>query len=92
MNKPDFIKTYAEKTQQTKKDSTIQVDAFLEIFKKALISDGKIQFIGDFSINVVDTKARKGINPSTGAEIEIPAGKRLKFKSGKTFDIEILGK
>jgi DNA-binding protein HU-beta len=92
LNKQTFINNYAEKTEQTKKIASVQVDAFIETLKQALISDNKIQFIGDFSINIVDTKARKGVNPGTGAEIDIPAGKKLKIKSGKTFDIEVLGK
>jgi len=37
--------------------------------------------IGKFS--VVDTAARKGRNPQTGEEIQIPAGKRVKFSAKK---------
>ena len=36
------------------------------------------------SFKVVETAARKGINPATGKKMTIPAGKRVKFKAGKT--------
>ncbi|MEI6628637.1 MAG: HU family DNA-binding protein, partial [Alphaproteobacteria bacterium] len=35
--------------------------------------------------NVQATLARKGRNPRTGAEIDIPAGNRITFKAGKEF-------
>jgi nucleoid DNA-binding protein len=37
----------------------------------------RLRGIGTFS--VIDTHARKGRNPRTGEEIDIPAGKRIKF-------------
>lgn len=92
MNKPEFINAFAVKTEQNKKDSSVQVEAFISTLKEALISDGVVKFIGDFTIEKIDTKARKGVNPATGAEIDIHAGKKLKIKSGKNFDIEVLGK
>lgn len=92
MNKPEFINAYTIKTGKSKKDSAIDVESFLEVLRESLAEDGKIQFIGEWSMEVVPTKDRKGRNPSNGEEIIIPAGKRLKFKSGKTFDTEVLGK
>jgi len=92
MNKPEFIKIYSEKTQQSKKDSTIQVDAFLECLKNGLKSEGKVGFIGDVILEVKDTKPRTCRNPKSGEEIQVPAGKRLSIKCGKTFNTEVLGK
>lgn len=90
MNKPEFINAYTIKTGQTKKDSAIQVDAFLQTLKESLISDNKVAFIGDLTLEVVPTNERKGINPSTKEEIIIPAGKKLRLKVGKIFKDEIL--
>lgn len=42
-----------------------------------------IQKFGTFS--VVDTAARTGRNPHTGGTMEIPAGKRPKFKASTSF-------
>lgn len=36
--------------------------------------------VGKFEVG--ETAARKGRNPRTGEEIDIPAGKRIKFKAG----------
>jgi DNA-binding protein HU-beta len=91
MNKNDFINAYSIKTEKTKKESAILVDTFLETLKESLIAENKVAFIGDFSLEVVPTKERKGVNPATGEDLVIPAGKKLKFKIGKTFKDEILG-
>jgi DNA-binding protein HU-beta len=90
MNKTEFIKALSIKTGKTKKDTTIDVDAFLKTLKEALISDNKIQFIGDFSLSIADTKPRVCRNPKSGEEIQVPAGKKLKIKPGKIFIDEIL--
>ena len=92
MNKQEFSNRLAVKLDKSKKEAGLITDAFLEILRESLVEEGKIQFIGDFSLEVISTKERKGHNPATLEEIIIPAGKRLKFKSGKTFDIEVLGK
>jgi len=91
LNKETFIANIALKTGKTKKESATDVDAFLQTLKEALISDGCVKFIGDFSLEKIDTKARVGRNPADGSEINIPAGKKLKLKVGKTFKDEILG-
>jgi len=92
MNKQEFVNRIAIKTGETKKSVSTQVDTFLETLREVLIEENKIQFIGEWSMEVIPTKERKGRNPATSEEIIIPAGKRLKFKSGKTFDTEVLGK
>ena len=71
-NKAQLIETVAEKTGLTKKDATVAVDAVF----------GSIQdFLGNFEVR--ERAARKGRNPQTGAEIEIPASKVPAFKPGK---------
>jgi len=83
MNKTEFIKALSIKTGKTKKDTTIDVDAFLKTLKEALISDNKIQFIGDFSLSIADTKPRVCRNPKSGEEIQVPVKNAVKFKCGK---------
>lgn len=91
MNKQEFINKYSVKTQQTKKNSGEQVDAFLETLKESLAEEGKISFMDNFSLELVPTNERKGHNPATGEEITIPAGKKVKFKASKNFKNEVLG-
>ena len=45
--------------------------------------DATVQLIGFGNFEVRERAARKGRNPQTGAEIEIPASKVPAFKPGK---------
>ncbi len=50
----------------------------------ASLKDGDAVSISGFgSFKVVEHKARKGRNPQTGKEIQIPASKAVKFTPGK---------
>ena len=67
----------------TKKDATASVDAVFASIEEALKNGEKVQLIGFGNFEVRDRAARKGRNPQTGAEIEIPASKVPAFKPGK---------
>ena len=49
----------------------------------ALAADDKVQLVGFGTFEVKERGARKGHNPLTGAEIDIPASKAPSFKAGK---------
>ena len=51
-----------------------------EIATDTLKSGGEVPFPALGKLVVVATKARQGRNPKTGAAIEIPAGRKAKFK------------
>ena len=80
-NKAQLIETVAEKTGLTKKDAT--VDAVFGSIQDFLEKGDKVQLIGFGNFEVRERAARKGRNPQTGAEIEIPASKVPAFKPGK---------
>lgn len=82
-NKAQLVDSVAEKTGLTKKDATTAVDAVFESIQNFLAQDEKVQLIGFGSFEVRSRAARKGRNPQTGAEIEIPASKVPAFKPGK---------
>jgi DNA-binding protein HU-beta len=48
-----------------------------------LVNNGEITLPGIGKLHVDEIAARKGRNPQTGAEIDIPAKKRVKFKATK---------
>lgn len=54
-----------------------------DIIAAQLVSQGSINLHNIGTISVTDTAARKGRNPATGEEIDIPAGKRIKLKAAK---------
>ena len=82
-NKAQLIETVAEKTGLTKKDATVAVDAVFGSIQDFLEMGDKVQLIGFGNFEVRERAARKGRNPQTGAEIEIPASKVPAFKPGK---------
>lgn len=84
-NKKDLINMVAEKTDITKKDVSTVVDAVFESIKELTVQDGKLSIVGHGSYEVRERAARKGVNPSTGESIDIPATKVPAFKAGKEF-------
>lgn len=83
MNKTELIAKVAEKTELTKKDATKAVDAVFASISESLQSGDKVQVIGFGNFEVRERAARKGRNPQTGEEIDIPASKVPAFKPGK---------
>jgi DNA-binding protein HU-beta len=83
MNKSELIAKVAEETGLSKKDATKSVDAVLDAIAGALKNGEKVQLVGFGNFEVRERSARKGRNPQTGEEIEIPASKVPAFKPGK---------
>lgn len=83
MTKDDLINAVITKTGSSKKDTADAIDAALEIITKALSSGDKVALTGFGIFQVSNRAARQGVNPKTGAKIQIPAMKVPKFKAGK---------
>lgn len=83
MTKTDLIDQIAKSTKTTKKDAGKVVDAFFTTVEKALAAGDKVQLVGFGTFEVRERKARKGRNPQSGVEIDIPATKVPAFKAGK---------
>lgn len=83
MNKTELINAVAEKSELSKKDATSAVDAVFEVITGSLQNSEKVQLIGFGNFEVRERAARKGRNPQTGEEIEIPASNVPAFKPGK---------
>ena len=83
MNKTELVANVAEKAGLSKKDAEKALGAVIESIEEALVEGDKIQLIGFGTFEVKGRKARKGRNPQTGKEIDIPASKSPVFKAGK---------
>lgn len=82
-NKADLVNSVAEATELSKKDATKAVEAVFASIQETLAKGDKVQLIGFGNFEVRDRAARKGRNPQTGKEIQIPASKVPAFKPGK---------
>lgn len=83
MNKADLIAKIAKDAGISKAVATKALDATLESIKAALKKKDKVTLVGFGTFSVLQRKARKGRNPRTGKEINIPAKKVPKFTPGK---------
>jgi DNA-binding protein HU-beta len=83
LNKTELISEVAQKANITKKDADKIVNAFFTTVETALKAGDKVQLVGFGTFEVRERQARKGRNPQTGQEINIPATKVPAFKAGK---------
>lgn len=83
MTKADLIVAVAETAGIERKQADKAVAAVFDEIKKALIKGDKVQIIGFGTFENRTRSARKGRNPRTGEEIDIPASKLPSFKAGK---------
>ena len=89
MNKTELIAAVAEKAELSKKDSEKAVNAFIAAVSDALAAGDKVQMVGFGTFEVRQRAARKGLNPLTKQEIDIPASKSPAFKAGKALKDKI---
>lgn len=84
MNKAEFIKVVAQKVDATQKLTGEFVDAVFATITEELAEGNEVSISGFGKFSVTERASRKGINPSTMEEIEIPASKSAKFKASST--------
>jgi len=82
MNKGQLIDAIAKGSGLTKAASEKALNAALKAITGALKKGQRVGLVGFGSWKVVNRAARKGKNPQTGAVINIPAKKVVKFKAG----------
>lgn len=83
MNKKDLVNFVAENAEMKKKDAKVAVDAVLEGILEGLVGDGKVALVNFGGFTVAERAARKGRNPQTGEELDIPERLVPKFKASK---------
>lgn len=83
MNKGELVDSIAEKADISKAKAQAALNSFIEETGSALKKGDKVALIGFGTFSVGERSARKGRNPQTGKEIDIPAKRTIKFKAGK---------
>lgn len=84
MTKAELVqKIHAKSGLATKTQAEAALDALIATLTDAMQSGDSVTFTGFGSFKVIQRAARKGRNPRTGKEIDIPAGKAVKFTPGK---------
>ena len=90
MTKSQIIKTMAEKSELPKKKAAEFIDELVKLAYKEAKNAFTIPGLG--KLVLVNRAARKGRNPATGAPIDIPAKRVVKFRIAKQAKEAILGK
>ncbi len=83
MNKAELVEEVADQTGLTKRVSREAVDAIISAITDSLAREERVTLVGFGSFQVMQRKARRGRNPQTGKELQIPAKKVPKFKAGR---------
>ena len=83
LHKIDLVNVVANEANLSKKDANAAVDAMLASIKTSLENGEEVTLTGFGKFEVRGRAARKGRNPQTGEEIDIPATKVPAFKAGK---------
>ena len=83
MNKNDLVNSVAAKSGLSKADAGKAVDAVIDSIIDGLKDGEEIRLVGFGTFKTIQTKAREGRNPQTGATIQIPAKRQPKFVAGK---------
>ncbi|MCK5108025.1 MAG: HU family DNA-binding protein [Nanoarchaeota archaeon] len=82
MNKKNLVEAIAKETELSKAKSECALNAVMKHIIKGAKKES-VQLVGFGTFKTVKMKARKGVNPQTGAAIKIPAKKVIKWKVSK---------
>lgn len=83
MIKQDIVHHVIERTGLPRAKAEAAVDTVFQGLKQALAAGERIELRGFGVFTVRPRKTGIGRNPRTGAEVNIPPGKAVRFKPGK---------
>jgi len=89
MNKGELIDKIAKDARISKVQAGSALNSAIEGVTGALKRGTKVTLVGFGTFSVSSRKARTGRNPQTGAPIQIPARRVVRFTSGKVLKSEI---
>jgi len=89
LSKSQIIEALAEKAGVEKRTAEHMLDCLAQLAYEHAKDEFTVP--GIWKLIVVDRKARVARNPQTGAEIQVPAKKALKFRVAKAAKDAILG-
>ncbi len=82
ITKTELVASIASATGQSQSTVSSVLDSLFAAVSEGVAKGEKVSIPGWISFEQVATSARTGRNPQTGAEIKIPAGKRVKVSAG----------
>ena len=89
MNKAELVAKISQDNDLSKAAAEKILKSVIEGIESALKNGDSLTLVGFGTFSVVDRATRNGRNPQTGASIQIPAKKVVKFKAGKSLNESI---
>jgi nucleoid DNA-binding protein len=83
VNKAELVEKVSNQTGPTRKTSREGVDGVTSVITDSLAREEKVTLVGSGTFQVMERKARRGVNPQTGERLDIPAKNVVRFKAGK---------
>lgn len=92
LNRTELIAKIAEESGLTKTDADKAISALQTVLVDSLSKGEAVKITGLMSIVRTERAARKGRNPRTKEEIQIPAGYGVKISAGSTLKKAVANK
>ncbi|MFA6963879.1 MAG: HU family DNA-binding protein [Patescibacteria group bacterium] len=89
MNKNELINEVARKTGLSRREAEVGIQTMLDAIAKELVGGNKVTLTGFGTFDIGKRKARVGVNPRTGRQIQIKATKMPRFKPSKNLRVKI---
>lgn len=89
MKYKELVDAIAAKSGLSKADAQKAVEATVDVVGEALVAKDKVSIPGFGSFEASVRAARKGRNPTTGAEIDVPEKTVAKFKAAKALEDKV---
>jgi DNA-binding protein HU-beta len=83
MNKQDLITKVAKDTGSSKAGAAAALESIIEGITRSLKKGDPVAFVGFGTFKTAQRKARTARNPQTGATIQIPKRRVVRFTAGK---------
>jgi DNA-binding protein HU-beta len=84
MQKTEFIKAVAERSAVSQRDTSMVINATIELIGELLAKGEKVTLTGFGTFEVRERQAREGVNPQTREKIHIPATRTPGFSASST--------
>jgi DNA-binding protein HU-beta len=91
VTKQEFVDAVADRAGMSKRDAGAAVDAVLESITHALKNGDSVTFTGFGKFSTSARAARMGVNPRTGAKVQIAATTVPKFSAGSQLKAAVKG-
>ena len=83
MTRKELVRQVAARTGMRPADADAAVKALLAGIGEALAQHGTARLAGFGTFVATDRPARTGRNPRTGAPVEVPASRGVRFRAGR---------